>query len=300
MTAYVVERPVKNDVQAPRWLGYASGKTHAFLVPAGPLESVSGDGKIKSVCGKSLDVTRLVGDGQRCKPCATAMADDTRKRGSGLSEAQVDNVDTGAQDGDPRDAEKRRTAELAPLSGDAAEQNANIAEALREGDREGAVESARALDAQGLSAAVPEAGRAPVGSRDHGMLDGVAMVQGRNMDPVQGTWYNPRTKEREPAAAYLGGSLTSRPDREASTVPMHGGAYGYLTLEQYEALSRSQRRKYWSKVKRMADFAKAKRVASRARGVKPAAPTGTGGVGGKSFTEGGSRETERLMQQPRS
>lgn len=325
MTAYVVDRPVINDVQVPRWLGYASGKSHAFLVVAGPLESPTGDGKIKSVCGKSLDVARLTGDDQRCKSCTSALAEDTRKRGTGLSEVQIDVVDTGSQDGAPRDADKRRAAELSPLSGEASKDNAEIVQALRSGERERAMESARALDARArvpareeLPALAPvydkvsgryvshrsvrslDADRAPVGSRDHGMLDGVALVQGPNMPPVQGTWRNPVTGEREPAAARLDGSLAERADREASTVAMHGGTYGYLTLAQYERLSRSQQRKYWGKIKRDADRAEKARAQRRAAALPRVGPTGTGGVGGRSFMEGDSAQTERLMQQQRS
>lgn len=288
-------RTVKGDVQKVRWLGYASGKSHGFLVPAGPLESATGT--LKAVCGKSLDIARLAGDDQRCKSCVTALTEDTRKRGTGLSEGQVEHVATGAQDGAPREAEMRRTAEVALISGDAAKNNAAIVEALRAGDRAGAMEGARKLDARGPAAPVPSAQRAPVGSRDHGMLDGVAMVQGANMDPVQPMWRNPATGESEPAAAFLGGTLNERADREASTVAVVGGTYGYLTRDEVDALSRSQRRKYWAKIKVMADHGARVRADNRAKGVSRIAPTGTGGLGGKSFAEGRSARTERLMQQ---
>jgi hypothetical protein len=86
-------------------------------------------------------------------------------------------------------------------------------------------------------------------------------------------------------------------DREASTVPMVGGKYGYLTADQYEQLSRSQQRKYWAKLKRMRDYADKRRKAAP-KGVP--VRQGTGGTGSPAFTDGASRETERLMRQPRS
>lgn len=318
------ERTVSNDVIAPRWSGYAGGKSHAFLVPAGPMESPTGT--LKAVCGKTMTLGRLTSVSFRCKSCVTALAEDTRKRGTGLTESQIDIVDTGSQDGDPRDADKRRAAELTPLSGDAPQTNADIADALRTGEREQAMESARALDARAKVAANEElpalapvydkksgryvshrsvrdldAARAPIGSRDHGMLDGVAMVQGPNMPPVRGTWRNPVTKELEPAAARLDGSLAERPDREASTVPMVGadtyGRFAYLTKGQYDRLSRTQQRKYWVKIKRDAEYARRRRTQARA---SVPVRQGTGGTGSRSFAEGDSAETERVMQQARS
>lgn len=168
-TAHVVERPVKNDVLSPRWFGYARGKAHAYLIPQG--ETPTG----APVCGKKLDASRLA-DGSkndRCRSCAAAVKEDTRKRSTGLAEPTVENVATGAQHGDPRDAERRRVAELAQV---------------RDGE-----------------APVPTAHQAPIGQRDHGMSDGVAMVRGRNMAPVQpqrgwaaaaGTMYGPIGRER--------------------------------------------------------------------------------------------------------
>lgn len=53
-----------------------------------------------------------------------------------------------------------------------------------------------------------------IGARDGGAhMDGPALVKGPNMAPVQPMWLNPATGEREPAAAYLDGSLRDRLDR---------------------------------------------------------------------------------------
>jgi hypothetical protein len=245
-------RTIKNEVRAPRWLGYATGKGHAFLVPAGPIDRDT----VKGVCGRVMEAGRLIpSKGERCKTCSSAMAEDTRKRGTGLTEPTVDIVDTGSAKGDPREAELRRRAELAPLSGDAGESNAEIVASLRSGDKKAAIADARKLDARsrelrskGRKGPVPVAERAPIGNRDHGAIDGVAMVQGPNMNGNEGaltnwtrpalpkgglpacldgapmaednpdaprrTWRNPATGEIEPASARLDGSLRERGDRE--------------------------------------------------------------------------------------
>lgn len=212
-SARIMPRKIINEVRAPRWLGYATGKAHAFLIPAGPIA----DEAVTSVCKRAMASERLApSKGERCKTCASAMAEDTRKRGTGLTEPTTDNVATGSVKGDPKDAERRRAAELSPLHGDAAKVNGEIVESLREGDAESAVTSARKLDrsARGVKDRAPRADRTPIGNRDHGRLDGVAMVQGPNMPPVQRTWRNPVTGDVEPAAARLDGSLRERFDRE--------------------------------------------------------------------------------------
>lgn len=203
-TAHVVDRPVIMDVKVPQWYGYARGKAHAYLVPVG-------DGPLgKAVCGKSLDLTRLTkSDGERCKSCASLTAEDKRKRGTGLVDRTVDVVATGAQDGDTRDAEKRRQCEIAEISGNAAKINAETVENLRAGRKGVAIDKARQLDRRGPAAPVPAASCAPIGQRDHGMLDGVAMVRGRNMEPVQAQ------RGWAAAAGTMWGSLgRERADRE--------------------------------------------------------------------------------------
>lgn len=289
-----IARTIINDVLAPTWLGYENGKTHAFLIPDGETPT----GKIRAMCPGSFDSARLMDKGtDRCKLCVKATATDTRKQGTGLSEPTTEVVATGAQQGAPRESEAVRAAEIREISGDADKANAAIGERLLFGDRGAAVELARELDARGPAAPVPSAVRAPVGQRDHGMLDGVAMVQGPNMAPVQPTWRNPATGEVEPAAAYLGGSLRDRVDRTVVSPPMVGGKYGYLTQEQYDRLKRTSQRRYWEKVKKQRDYA-AKQRASAGPRVLTGVDSGTGGVGTRSFTDGVSRKTERLMQQP--
>lgn len=257
---HVVDRPVKNDVKAARWLGYAGAKAHAFLVPSGPLESPTGDGQVKSVCTRAFTIARLAGDGHRCKLCVKAMTEAEVKHGTGLSERTVDVVDTGAQHGDPRDAERRRASEVALISGDAPERNATIGEQLSLGDKVGARKTARALDERGPAAPVPAARMAPLGSRDHGRSDGVAMVRGAAMKAVQ-----PQRGWKATAGTMAGPIGRERADKEASTVPMHGGTYGYLTKADYEQLSRTQQRKYWVKLRRMEQRAENLRTAARAK-----------------------------------
>lgn len=242
----VMPRQIINEVRAPRWLGYATGKSHAFLIPAGSIA----DASVKTVCGRVMDSARLSpSKGARCKSCASLLTEDTRKRGTGLSEPVTDNVATGSTNGDPKDAELRRSAELEPLFGEASKINGEIVESLRDDDKESAVALARKVDrsAREVNAKAPHAERTPIGNRDHGRLDGVAMVQGPNDNGNEGavtdwvrpktppggmpaclvgaplaesnpeaprrTWRNPATGEVEPAAPRLDGSLRERGDR---------------------------------------------------------------------------------------
>ncbi len=121
----------------------------------------------------------------------------------------------------------RRVAELAPISGDADKSNAEIVTALRDGHKGEALSLARELDERGPAASVPEAERAPIGNRDHGQLDGVAMVQGPQHGRV-GRWRDQLDPQaltppicRTPLRAPPG---RGQPGREASHVaqPGHG------------------------------------------------------------------------------
>ncbi len=186
--AYAVERAIKNDVLRARWLGYMHGKSHAFLIPEGDLP----EGKIRAVCPGSFATERLeVNGGERCKTCAAMMADDTRKRGTGLSETQVDQVATGSVHGTPASAERVRAAEISLISGDAAKINGEIVASLRAGDKDTAMDMARDLDKRGPAAPVPSAAESPlgvVGSDGHvitPMIDGAALVKGGDLPPVQ-------------------------------------------------------------------------------------------------------------------
>ncbi len=53
-TTHVMPYPVINDVQAPRWFARATGKAHAYLIPAGPME-----GSVTSVCKRASDADTL-------------------------------------------------------------------------------------------------------------------------------------------------------------------------------------------------------------------------------------------------
>lgn len=272
--ARVMPHVVKNDVTAPRWFTLGTGKAHAFLVPAGPVVSPTGDGKIKSACGRSVNVPELTdasGHG-RCKSCVKLLAEKVGKRGAGLSEPSIPIVDTGVVQGSPKEAESKRRAEIAEISGDAIEVNADIVERYRSGDKETARTMARQLNRRAPDAPVPHADRAPIGQRDHGAIDGVAMVQGPNQDATDGgqtdwsgptgelpallrgapmaepnpqalrpTWRNPATGEVEPRAAHYGGSLRERVDPKA--VPDMSDRDGFVrsTAKQTKASKRRAR-----------------------------------------------------------
>jgi len=140
-------------------------------------------------------------------------------------------------------------AELLPLFGDAPKDNPAMVEALRSGDAETAPNYARATDdaAKTVRTRAPKAAMPPRGSRELGMIDGAALVQGPTMNATDGgqtnwtrevpadqlpnalkgapmaeanpqaprpTRRNPATGEIEPRAAVLGGSLRERMDRE--------------------------------------------------------------------------------------
>lgn len=90
-----IARTVINDVQSHRWMSTAQGKTHAYLAPAGDLPS----GKVRALCPVSTEADRLTDSDDvqgRCKTCVRLATPDTRKRGTGLSEPKLPNVNVGA------------------------------------------------------------------------------------------------------------------------------------------------------------------------------------------------------------
>lgn len=264
--AYAIERKIINDVQAPRWLGYETGASHALLIPEG--ESLEGrkDPRIQAACGTYLVILRLHGDkARRCKWCAALFAEVATKANAGLSEPQVEIIHTGAQQGSPREAERKVAADLLPISGDAVKVNPAIVELLRAGDRKGAMEAARDLDA---CAAVPsplmpkaQSARAhrgvstqigrhdtslrAAGQRDEARTNGVAMVQGANMAPAQPMRRIPRTARENPGALVvssigtMGGGLgRERPDSE---IVKDGRPVEFKTRTQRRNWQRKQR-----------------------------------------------------------
>jgi hypothetical protein len=116
-----------------------------------------------------------------------------------MGQKSVKIVDTGAQAGDPSDASKRR-------------------------QREAYVKTGRGKN-KTVTPVVPTttAGQAPVGQRDHGMMDGPALL---------------------PRGTYSNGV---RPDSKVTRIPKVG-KNGWLTQEEYAKLSRSQQRTYWRKL----------------------------------------------------
>lgn len=181
---------------------------------------------------------------------------------------QVPVTDEGTRVGDPRDAAVRR--EL-----DAIE--------IRKG--EVAVPAAEHKD--------------PVETTGHGR--GPVLVRGRAMEPFAGelalfsagtpvgervTVMPEDVRKGWSAQTMNGPTGRERSEREA----MVGGRYGFLTQVQFRALSRTQKRRYWEKVRKANAFAASHRRAFTGR-------LGTGGVGSAGFAEGESRETERLMRE---
>jgi hypothetical protein len=140
------------------------------------------------------------------------------------------------------------------------------------------------------------------------MSPGPALVKGRSEAPLAGEvtvrqageeYTRPAPVEdsrRNDGGTWAAPTGRDRMDKESSTVPIVGGTYGYLTGAQYEALSRSQQRKYWERIKKQKAYAKAHRGTQTRVPVK----LGTGGMGSSSFADGDSRETERVMRQPKS
>jgi hypothetical protein len=288
-SARITPFSVKNEVPSPLWLGYSSGMEHAFLIPVRP----DGDESVKAVCGRVMDSQRLApSKRQRCKTCTIRMAEDTRKRGKELSEPTTDNVATGLTQGDPKDAERRRTAELKPLFGEASKINPVIVDLTRDGRDDEALALARRLDvsAKSIGGMVPKAERSPIGQRDHGMSDGVALVQGPNMEATDGqvtdwerptgdlpnclvgapiaepnpdaprrTWRNPVTGAIEPASPRLDGSLRERVDR--TIVPDAADRDGFVqsSARRTPASKRRHRRKVNAERKAQARIAERKR-----------------------------------------
>lgn len=321
--AYVIERPVRNDVQATRWIGYAKGATHAFNVPAGPLESPTGDGKIESVCGTKLEVARLVGEDRRCKKCTAILVPDPERYGKPLSERQIEPVATGLVDGDPRAAELRRKAEVEAISGDARKLNAEIADVARQGRREAASELARDLDRRGPAAPVPvgpsQAARKGVstagagrsaGQRGEARADGVALVQGANMAPVQprsgwiakaGTLAMPLGRERADRGA-LGRPLTPHVSKGDNAVQacvemrcahivgdLPADRTEAITYREYAKLSRTRQRRMRERIARVQAEIKRERAFAATQPVK---------VHPGRKSEGDRPEIEELMTAP--
>lgn len=116
-----------------------------------------------------------------------------------MGQRSVKAVDTGSTPGDPSDAAKRRQGEAYTVTGRGKNKT--------------------------VTANVPTttAGQAPIGGRDHGALDGPAML---------------------PRGTYANGS---RPDSKVTTIPKVG-KNGTATQEEYARMSRSQQRAYWRKL----------------------------------------------------
>ena len=116
-----------------------------------------------------------------------------------MGQKSVKAVDTGSTPGDPSDAAKRRQGEAYTVTGRGKNKT--------------------------VTPNVPTttAGQAPIGGRDHGALDGPAML---------------------PRGTYANGS---RPDSKVTTIPKVG-KNGTATQEEYARMSRSQQRAYWRKL----------------------------------------------------
>lgn len=308
--SYVIERPVKNDLE-PVWAGTAKGASHAILVPASvayaykrkmaeaanKTVSVSeakrteayamlpaANGKIVTACKRTLDVGRLGTSLKPCKVCAAQFTAEPKK-GRALSERQIEPVATGLVDGDPRAAESRREAEIKVISGDAIKVNAEIADTARQGRREAALDMAHDLDRRGPAAPVPTGSaqaakkgvstagaRRTAGQRGEARTDGVALVQGANMAPVQprsgwiakaGTLAMPLGRERADRGA-LGQPLTRHVTKGDNAVQacvemrcahIVGGIPAdhkeAITYREYAKLSRTRQRRTRERIARV-------------------------------------------------
>ena len=215
-------------------------------------------------------------------------------------------VATGTPKGDPRDATVRRAVEarkiaagqmVMPVAEDAPEGREGLA--ARAGASPGpAMYRGRAMEAvagevsvRGADAEMPGD---PVGERGPGGVRAVPDPRDMPVGEVVADSVDTRTGFAASAGTMFGPTGGQRMDRQASTVPMVGGVFGYLTQAQYEALSRTQKRKYWARLKRDADFRAARRRAPR-KGVP--VRLGNGGGGSHVFSDGvAAQETERVMQ----
>lgn len=231
-----------------------------------------------------------VNDDQGTGTCPECLTEDVKLSKGGHIGAHAVKVEvdptlpvvaTGAPKGDPRDATVRRAVEARRIT--AGSDPMPTAPDAPEGREEG----------QNRTAASP----------------GPALVRGRAMEPQASDVVTYRVGEPKPAPVPLEDSRTGfaasagtmygstgreRMDREASTVPVVGGKYGYLTRDELNKLSRSQQRKYWAKVARMRNYADKRRHAAVA---SIPVRLGTGGIGGRSVADVPG-DTERIMQQP--
>lgn len=87
----------------------------------------------------------------------------------------------------------------------------------------------------------------PVETTGHGRAP--VLVRGTDMAPVQKMRRNPQTRAIEPASRGTMSGPLGR-DQSAREV-MVGGQFGYLPRNLYDALSRTQQRKYWNKIGKM-------------------------------------------------
>lgn len=259
-------------------------------------------------------------DKGRCPECLTSGVPTTRKGFVGAHDVKlplaegptVPVTDTGSYIGDPRDAMIRR-------------------------ELEGVYER---TGARKVEDSAPD----PVQTTGHGRAP--VLVRGRVMEPFAGDMATRTTQDPTPApvagpvhgpiarqteipvnrevwAVQMDGVLGSGVDdtrkgwssqtmngptgRERSEPErMHGGRGGWLTEAQYHALTRTQQRKYWAKLKRDRDRAKLERERAKlkrdrecvdTRGRARIARLGTGGTGSHGFASGDSRTTEALMRQ---
>lgn len=197
--AYVIEKPVLNDVLAPLWADSRTGTRHAFLVPDGSELA----GQAVAAC-KTRVTLAVLADGEIlrtrwCKKCTALFEDRKTKAHTGLSERTVDAVHTGAQQGAPRDAERKVASQVEAIGkGEAPVPHGRSAAQMPDRPGVGTSVSARTS-----------------GQRGEARMDGVALVPGGvNVPPVQPMWRNPKTKQLEVSSrgTMAGGMGQERPD----------------------------------------------------------------------------------------
>lgn len=210
----VTARPVKGDVVRPTWLGYPSGKQHAFMLAEGESAPL---GTVKAVCGRTLKGSRMAGGlGDRCKTCTAQFPAEIRY-GKGLSEPQVEIVHTGVQHGSPREAETKIAAQVVAI-----------------GKGEAPVPTAERSHSKTI-------GKRAAGQRGEATIDGVALVHGASMAPVQPMWRNPKTGEITPSSR---GTMSGPLGREQLDSQLRDERdRGRFTASQRKNWRRKQQRK---------------------------------------------------------
>ena len=198
------------------------------IAPVPGSESRDTTGAETGVCPVCRTEVRLTGSGY----VPTHRPGNVQADGPVLSQRSVPVVDEGAPVADMAKVQNERAYETHDEDG-------NL---IKPKDVEKARKEGKKLTVTPVVVEAPNAGAA-VGSRDHGRSDGVAMTAG-DLPPVQ-----PQGKGYAAKAGTMALPVgRPRPDAQVINDVCVGGRYGYLTQEEYDALSRTRQRAYWRHV----------------------------------------------------